>query len=111
MAIVETCVVTGGVDTHADTHVAAALDGIGGLLGTESFPVSPSTASGSTPPPRCSSPPGITPNGSAPKPPGRTSVLPPPSPHRQARAAAVSPSTPPVTATPTTPCGASSSPA
>jgi len=40
MAIVETRVVTGGVDTHADTHVAAALDGIGGLLGTESFPVS-----------------------------------------------------------------------
>lgn len=29
--------VTGGVDTHLDTHVAAALDGIGGLLGVESF--------------------------------------------------------------------------
>lgn len=40
MAIVETRVVTGGVDTHADAHVAAALDGIGGLLGTESFSVS-----------------------------------------------------------------------
>lgn len=33
-------VVTGGVDTHADLHVAAALDGIGGLLGVEAFPVS-----------------------------------------------------------------------
>ena len=30
--------VTGGVDTHKDTHVAAALDGLGRLLGTESFP-------------------------------------------------------------------------
>lgn len=29
--------VTGGVDTHLDTHVAAALDPIGGLLGVESF--------------------------------------------------------------------------
>jgi transposase len=29
--------VTGGVDTHADVHVAAALDPIGGLLGVESF--------------------------------------------------------------------------
>src|SRR5438094_945885 len=25
--------ITGGVDTHADTHVAAALDPVGGLLG------------------------------------------------------------------------------
>jgi len=33
--------ITGGVDTHADSHVAAALDGIGGLLGTESFPATP----------------------------------------------------------------------
>jgi transposase len=32
--------VTGGVDTHADFHVAAALDPIGGLLGVESFEVS-----------------------------------------------------------------------
>ncbi len=32
--------VTGGVDTHADTHVAAAVDHNGGLLGVESFPVS-----------------------------------------------------------------------
>jgi transposase len=30
-------VVTGGVDTHLDVHVAAALDPIGGLLGVESF--------------------------------------------------------------------------
>ena len=30
--------ITGGVDTHLDTNVAAALDSIGGLLGTESFP-------------------------------------------------------------------------
>ena len=29
--------VTGGVDTHLDVHVAAALDDIGGLLGVESF--------------------------------------------------------------------------
>jgi hypothetical protein len=40
MAVIETRVVTGGVDTYADTQVAAALDGVGGLLGTESFPVS-----------------------------------------------------------------------
>jgi transposase len=32
--------VTGGVDTHLDVHVAAALDGIGGLLGVESFAAS-----------------------------------------------------------------------
>jgi len=37
MRIVE---VTGGVDTHADNHVAAAIDGNGGLLGVESFPAS-----------------------------------------------------------------------
>ncbi len=30
--------ITGGVDTHLDVHVAAALDHIGGLLGVESFP-------------------------------------------------------------------------
>ena len=30
--------VTGGVDTHRDEHVVAALDGVGGLLGTASFP-------------------------------------------------------------------------
>ena len=33
--------ITGGVDTHADTHVAAALDPIGGLLGVQEFPVTP----------------------------------------------------------------------
>ena len=31
-------VITGGVDTHADLHVAAALDPIGGLLGVRQFP-------------------------------------------------------------------------
>ncbi len=30
--------ITGGVDTHADTHVAAALDPVGGLPGVEEFP-------------------------------------------------------------------------
>ena len=30
--------ITGGVNTHLDVHVAAALDAIGGLLGVESFP-------------------------------------------------------------------------
>ncbi|MDQ6949292.1 MAG: IS110 family transposase [Actinomycetota bacterium] len=30
--------ITGGVDTHLDVHVAAALDHVGGLLGVESFP-------------------------------------------------------------------------
>ena len=33
--------ITGGVDTHLDVHVAAALDEHGGLLGTESFPTTP----------------------------------------------------------------------
>jgi transposase len=32
------CLVTGGVDTHLDLNVAAALDGIGGLLGVAEFP-------------------------------------------------------------------------
>lgn len=31
--------VTGGVDTHADVHVAAAVDQAGRVLGTEAFPV------------------------------------------------------------------------
>ena len=31
-------VITGGVDTHAEVHVAAALDSIGGLLGVQEFP-------------------------------------------------------------------------
>jgi transposase len=30
--------VTGGVDTHLDVHVAAAIDASGGVLGVESFP-------------------------------------------------------------------------
>ncbi len=30
--------ITGGVDTHKDNHVAAALDPLGGILGTETFP-------------------------------------------------------------------------
>jgi transposase len=30
--------ITGGVDTHLDNHVAAALDPLGRLVGTESFP-------------------------------------------------------------------------
>ena len=34
--------VTGGVDTHADSHVAAAIDDNGGLLGVESFPATES---------------------------------------------------------------------
>src|SRR6516165_2437672 len=38
MTIVETRAVTGGVDTHAEVHVAAALDSIGGLLGVREFP-------------------------------------------------------------------------
>ena len=33
--------ITGGVDTHADTHVAAALDPVGGLLGVGEFPATP----------------------------------------------------------------------
>ncbi len=42
MTIVETTrPVTGGVDTHADVHVAAAVDANGGLLGVESFPTTP----------------------------------------------------------------------
>ena len=38
MTIVETRFITGGVDTHLDTHVAAAVDCNGGVLGVESFP-------------------------------------------------------------------------
>jgi hypothetical protein len=33
--------ITGGVDTHLDVHVAAALDERGGLLGTASFATTP----------------------------------------------------------------------
>ena len=42
MTIVEsTRPVTGGVDTHLDVHVAAAVDANGGVLGVESFPTTP----------------------------------------------------------------------
>src|SRR5258708_5582547 len=46
LTIVETRAITGGVDTHADTHVAAALDPIGGLLGVREFPVTPAGYAG-----------------------------------------------------------------
>ena len=38
--------ITGGVDTHADTHVAAALDPVGGLLGVREFPATPAGYAG-----------------------------------------------------------------
>jgi len=42
MTIVEgTRTVTGGIDTHGEVHVAAALDEVGGLLGAESFKANP----------------------------------------------------------------------
>jgi transposase len=42
MTIVEAAPgVTGGVDTHLDVHVAAALDPLGALLGTERFGTDP----------------------------------------------------------------------
>jgi hypothetical protein len=42
MTIVETSrPVVGGVDTHLEVHVAAALDAVGGLLGVRSFPTTP----------------------------------------------------------------------
>src|SRR6516165_2296695 len=50
VTIVETraqaCAITGGVDTHADVHVAAALDPIGGLLGVREFPATPAGYAG-----------------------------------------------------------------
>jgi transposase len=50
VTIVETRVatraITGGVDTHADVHVAAALDPIGGLLGVREFPATPAGYAG-----------------------------------------------------------------
>ena len=46
LTIVETRAITGGVDTHADVHVAAALDPIGGLLGVREFPVTPAGYAG-----------------------------------------------------------------
>ena len=42
MTIVEAArTVTGGIDTHGEIHVAAALDEVGGLLGIESFDANP----------------------------------------------------------------------
>jgi len=41
LPIVEARAVTGGVDTHAGVHVAAALDPVGGLLGVREFPATP----------------------------------------------------------------------
>ena len=41
MTMVETRAITSGVDTHADAHVAAALDPICGLLGVQEFPATP----------------------------------------------------------------------
>jgi transposase len=42
MTIVEGArAVTGGVDTHLEVHVAAALDPVGALLGTAPFPTTP----------------------------------------------------------------------
>ena len=42
MTIVEAArSVTGGIDTHGEAHVAAVLDEVGGLLGTESFGADP----------------------------------------------------------------------
>jgi transposase len=42
MTIVETTrPITGGVDTHLDVHVAAAVDANGGVLGVESFATTP----------------------------------------------------------------------
>jgi transposase len=38
LTIVKTRAITGGVDTHADVHVAAALDPVGGLVGVAEFP-------------------------------------------------------------------------
>jgi len=48
MSIVEAARgVTGGVDTHLDVHVAAALDPLGALLGTERFGTDPAAWLGS----------------------------------------------------------------
>jgi transposase len=41
LPIVESRAITGGVDTHAGVHVAAALDPVGGLLGVREFRASP----------------------------------------------------------------------
>jgi transposase len=37
----QTCEVTGGVDTHKDSHTAAAVDGAGRTLGVAQFPTTP----------------------------------------------------------------------
>ena len=41
LTIVEARAITGGVDTDADTHGAAPLDPVGGLLGVREFPTTP----------------------------------------------------------------------
>src|SRR5207344_1011521 len=42
MPIVETArLIVGGVDTHLDVHVAAVVDGTGGVLGVRSFSTTP----------------------------------------------------------------------
>ena len=42
MVIVDSArVVVGGVDTHLDEHVAAVVDGVGGVLGVARFAVTP----------------------------------------------------------------------
>src|SRR2546430_11478859 len=38
--------ITGGAGTHADTHVAAALDPVGGLPGVREFPATPAGYAG-----------------------------------------------------------------
>ena len=49
MTIVETtCSVTAGVDTHADVHVAAVVDHVGGVLGIEAFDTTAAGAGGSS---------------------------------------------------------------
>src|SRR5258707_14489980 len=42
----QTRAITGGVDTHADVHVAAALDPVGGLLGVKEFATTPAGYAG-----------------------------------------------------------------
>ena len=46
LTIVETRAITGGVDTHAGVHVAAAPGPIGGLLGVKEFPATPAGYAG-----------------------------------------------------------------
>ena len=41
MTIVESVAVTGGVNTHARRHLAAAIDDTDSVLGLEEFPVTP----------------------------------------------------------------------